>query len=119
MHLTKYFLYDTLSNAMVDNMGIKDIEQYNRLMEIYGALLSDKARLILEDYLTYGLSITEIADQRGISKQSVSTTIRRALRKLESYEKSLRLLWLSDEIEKKCPEIREKWLDMVARRSDG
>ncbi len=119
MPLTKCFLYDTLSNAMVDNMGIKDIERYNRLVEIYGALLSDKARLILEDYLTYGLSITEIADQRGISKQSVSTTIRRSLRKLEGYEDALKMLWLAEEIEKKCPEVLDKWLEMVGKRSDG
>jgi len=118
MHLTKDSLCDKLSNAMVDNMGIKDIERYNRLMDIYGSLLSEKARLILEDYLVYGLSITEIADQRGISKQSVSTTIRRSLRKLESYEEALKLLWLSEELSKRCPEVTDMWLDMVGRRSD-
>ncbi len=95
---------------MVDNMSIADIERYNRLLEVYGGLLSDRAREILSDYITYGLSITEIADARNVSKQSVSTTIRRALRNLEKYEDVLGVLSLLDIVDKKCPEVAEVWI---------
>lgn len=101
--------HDILSNVMVDRMNLKDIEIYNRLLEIYGGLLSDKARDLLTDYIRYGLSITEIADIRKISKQSVSLTIRRALKKLNTLEKHVGMLNLMILLEKECYEVLEKW----------
>jgi len=100
---------------MVDNMSIADIERYNRLLEVYGGLLSDKARDVLTDYITYGLSITEIADARNISKQTVSTTIRRALRNLERYEEVLGMLSLLDMVDKRCPDVVEMWTKTKGR----
>ena len=94
---------------MVDRMKLKDIERYNRLLEIYGGLLSDKARDLLTDYIRYGLSITEIADIRKISKQSVSLTIRRALKKLNTLEKHVGMLKLMILLEKRCCEVLEEW----------
>ena len=100
---------------MVDNMNILDLERYNRLLELYGALLSEKAYEVLHDYLVFGLSITEIAENRGITKQSVSTTIRRALRRLEEYEDKLALDELTDMLSEKCPAILEIWMDKMKK----
>jgi len=94
---------------MVDRMRLEDIERYNRLLEIYGGLLSDKARDLLTDYIRYGLSITEIADLRKVSKQSVSLTLRRALKKLNTLEKHIGMLELITLLEKECYEVLEKW----------
>jgi hypothetical protein len=104
---------------MVDNMSIADIEKYNRLLEVYGGLLSDRAREILSDYITYGLSITEIADARNVSKQSVSTTIRRALRNLERYEEVLGMLSLIDMAEVECPDILDRWMKKTRRGGEA
>lgn len=109
VYLTFIVKHDILSNVMVDRMRLEDIERYNRLLEIYGGLLSDKARDLLTDYIRYGLSITEIADLRKVSKQSVSLTLRRALKKLNTLEKHIGMLELITLLEKECYEVLEKW----------
>ncbi len=100
---------------MVDNITIDDLERYNRLLEIYGKLLSERARSIVKDYIAYGLSITEIAETRNVSKQSVSTTIRRALHNLDRYERLLGMLSLIEMLEDHCPEIVDRWQEHTER----
>jgi predicted DNA-binding protein YlxM (UPF0122 family) len=88
---------------MVDSMTLRDLEHYNRLYEHYSAALTVKEREYLEMYLVYGYSLSEIASISGISKQAVSKTIRKALRKLDDLEKEIGLLRLLDLIYERCP----------------
>ena len=53
---------------------MKDLK-YLRLFDVYGALLTEHQRDICELYYMCDLSLTEIAEQKGISKQSVSDTL--------------------------------------------
>ncbi len=62
------------------------------LFAFYGQLLTDKQRDILEVYCNEDLSLGEISENQGISRQAVYDTIRRSEKLLEGYESKLGLL---------------------------
>ena len=62
------------------------------LLDFYGKLLSDKARDIMEMYYMEDLSLAEIAENKGITRQGVRDNIVRAQKELENFETNLNLL---------------------------
>lgn len=56
------------------------------LLDVYGEFLSEKQRVITEHYFNDDLSLTEIAENEGITRQGVSDLIRRAELQLGLYE---------------------------------
>lgn len=61
------------------------------LYEYYGNLLTSKQSEAIEQYYFEDLSLTEIADILGVSKQNVSETIKRSEKALLEFEKRLKL----------------------------
>ena len=59
------------------------------LYEYYQKLLTEKQAEAIEMHYLEDLSLTEIADIQGVSKQSISETIKRSERALIDFEKSL------------------------------
>ncbi|NLW52826.1 MAG: DNA-binding protein [Tissierellia bacterium] len=80
----------------------KNIE-IGTLYQYYKDLLSEKQAEAIEQYYLEDLSLTEIAEITGVSKQAVSTNIKRAEKLLEDYENSLKvyekLVYLVDSLE--------------------
>ena len=62
------------------------------LYDFYGELLNEHQRKIYEDFVFNDLSLGEIADEEGISRQSVHDMVRRCTRALEGYEEKLHLI---------------------------
>ncbi|MBR1797164.1 MAG: DNA-binding protein [Clostridiales bacterium] len=62
------------------------------LLDFYGNLLTDKMRLTLDMYLNDDLSLAEIAEDEGISRQGVHDKIKRGLAQLRGYEEKLGLV---------------------------
>lgn len=62
------------------------------LFDLYGALLTDKQQRCLTMHLFEDLSLSEIGEALGISRQAVHDTLRRAEQTLEEYEARLGLL---------------------------
>jgi predicted DNA-binding protein YlxM (UPF0122 family) len=62
------------------------------LFEIYGDLLAEKQKNYIKSYYLYDLSLSEIAEENGISRASVLDTLNQANKKLEEYENTLHLL---------------------------
>lgn len=56
------------------------------LIDIYGAFLSDKQREIMSHYYNDDLSLSEIAENEGTTRQAVSDIIRRGEAQLKKYE---------------------------------
>ena len=56
------------------------------LLDCYGSLLTERQRLLLEGYYDDDLSLAELAEPLGISRQAVHDSIRRGERQLEAYE---------------------------------
>ena len=80
------------------------------LLDFYGNLLTDKMRDCLELYLNDDLSLAEIADDAGISRQGAHDTVKRALSQLHSYEEKLGLVARFSE-QKKIVEEAIKYID--------
>lgn len=62
------------------------------LYDFYGELLNEHQRRIYEDVVYNDLSLSEIAEEEGISRQGVSDMIKRLDKKLSDYEEKLHLL---------------------------
>ncbi|MBQ5810712.1 MAG: DNA-binding protein [Clostridia bacterium] len=73
--------------------------EISRLLDLYGSLLNEKQRNTLVCYYEEDLSLSEIAQNEGISRQGVSDSIRRAEAQLKSFEEKLHLLAICGEIE--------------------
>ncbi|NBH14109.1 DNA-binding protein [Lachnospiraceae bacterium] len=62
------------------------------LYDFYGDLLTEHQRNIYEEYVWNDLSLSEIAQEKGISRQGVHDLVRRCDRILADYEEKLHLL---------------------------
>ena len=62
------------------------------LYDFYGDLLTEHQRKIYEDVVYNDLSLTEIAQENGISRQGVHDLVRRCNHILQEYEDKLHLV---------------------------
>lgn len=62
------------------------------LYDFYGELLTEHQKQIYEDYALNDLSLSEIAKERGISRQGVHDIMKRCNKILDEYENRLHLV---------------------------
>lgn len=72
--------------------NIDDIIDMTLLFDLYGELLSEHQKRIYTEVVFNDYSISEVAKDEGISRQSVSDMIKRINKSLLAYEKKLRLV---------------------------
>ncbi len=82
----------------------KDLE-IGLLLDFYGELLSDSRREAAELYYNEDLSLAEIAEGAGITRQGVRDSINKAKVQLTEYEEKLGLAAKFREIEKTVKDI--------------
>lgn len=68
------------------------------LFDIYGCLLTERQRELFESYYLYDLSLAEIAEPEGKTRQNVYAAVKSVKDKLREYENLLRLKEKSDEL---------------------
>ena len=61
------------------------------LLDFYGDMLTDKQRQVLEGYYNDDLSLAEISEERGITRQGVRDAIKRSEQQLVEMEERLGL----------------------------
>ena len=61
--------------------------RYTKLFNLYSGLLSDAQKDILYDYFFLDLSISEISENKGISRAAVEDALSKGTKKLDSFEK--------------------------------
>lgn len=61
------------------------------LLDFYGNLLPEKQRMLVEFYYNDDLSLSEISENEGITRQGVRDAIKRAEQQLRTYEDALHL----------------------------
>ncbi len=77
---------------------MKDDLQFLRLWDLYSPLLTATQREITDLYFNYDLSLGEIAEQKGVSRQSVSDCLNKSRKQLETYEAKLCFAKALDEV---------------------
>ena len=77
------------------------------LYDFYGELLNDHQKEIYEEYVLDNLSLSEIAEEHGISRQGVHDLIKRADKALNQYENKLGLIRKFVNIKEKVNQINE------------
>ena len=70
---------------------IEDSFRISVLYDFYGPLLTEKQQRFIDLYHNENCSLTEIAEEVGVSKQAVSEGIKRAEKALINYEEKLGL----------------------------
>lgn len=81
--------------------------QQGLLYDFYGELLTEHQKAIYEDAVYNDMSLSEIAEENGISRQGVHDLIRRCDKILMDYEDKLHLLERFTETGNKVREILE------------
>ena len=79
-------------------MSIKDGVHYAELYSEYLKLLTENQRSVFEMYCMCDLSLGEIAEQKGVSRQSVSDCLQKCRKQLEGYEAKLKFAKALDEL---------------------
>ena len=77
------------------------------LYDFYGELLTDHQKEIYEQFVLEDLSLSEIAESAGISRQGVHDLIKRCNKILEGYETKLHLVEKFLSVKEKVQEINE------------
>ena len=86
---------------------MEKIVEQGLLYDFYGELLTEHQRRIYEDAVFNDLSLSEIAQNAGISRQGVHDLIKRCDKTLEEYENRLHLTARFEKIRQKLERIKE------------
>ncbi len=85
----------------------KNFEVINVLLDFYGDMLTEKQKSFLEYYYNDDLSLSEIADNEGITRQGVRDSIKRAEAQLYEMEERLGLAKRFEQVRTGLNEILE------------
>ncbi len=87
-------------------MFVKDVKEISLLLDFYEELLSERKRNVLSMYYNEDLSLSEIADEIGISRQGVRDLIKKAEEELNNLEEKLGLVRKFEEAKIRAARIR-------------
>lgn len=86
--------------------------QINNLLDLYGCLLTEKQLNIMNMYYNDDLSLGEIAEQCGISRQGVHDTVKRCEDTIVDYESKLGLYANQQAYVEELKEFKAQALDI-------
>lgn len=98
---TMFFVYDSTGDEM------EKIVEQGMLYDFYGELLTPHQRRIYEDVVFNDMSLSEIAEEQGISRQGVHDLVRRCDKTLAEYERKLKLVEKFHQTKKMVEDIRQ------------
>lgn len=92
--LTKNILANIIdrSSKKIDGDTMEKLLDITMMYDYYGKLLTERERDVIDKYYNEDLSLKEIADINGVSKQAVASSLKRAEKKLYDYEEKLSLI---------------------------
>ncbi len=84
------------------------------LLDFYGELLTDKQRECFDLHYNEDLSLSEIAEQLGISRQGVWDNIRRAETVMQDVERKTGLMGLTEQNRRALETLRDSLRQLTA-----
>lgn len=107
-------------------MSMEKILEQTLLYDFYGELLTDHQKQVYEDVVLNDYSLSEVAEERGISRQGVHDLVKRCNRILQDYESKLHLVEKFVTIKEQVEQMKRSLLDAeqpdreeLTRRLDG
>ena len=97
---------------------MEHIAYQNLLYDFYGELLTDHQRRIYESAVYEDLSLKELSDEYGITRQGVHDLIKRCDKVLNEYENRLHMIEKFESIKELIGEIREAASETEAGNGD-
>lgn len=98
---------------------MEKIVQQGLLYDFYGELLTEHQRHVYEDVVLNDLSLSEIAEEQGISRQGVHDLIKRCDKLLDGYEKKLHLVEKFEATKRLAGEIQKALEDYEAKPEEA
>ena len=91
--------------------------QIGILLDIYGKLLTEKQRQLLEDYYNNDLSLSEIAENENITRQAVRDNLKKGENNLFEYEEKLEIMKKNKvkEIENEICKVEKKEISSIQK----
>ena len=80
--------------------------RFMRLWDLYSPLLTATQKEITDLYFNFDLSLAEIAEQKGVSRQSVSDCLRKCRKQLEDYEMRLGFQKTIDDMQERIDKLQ-------------
>lgn len=107
-YLTPYYYSDMITKVVWKiGVSMEKIVEQGILYDFYGELLTEHQRQIYEDAIFNDMSLSELADAYGISRQGIHDLLKRCDKMLLSYESKLHLVERFDKIKGKIRQINE------------
>ena len=91
----------------------KDLK-YASLLDIYGGVLTDKQREMLELYYNEDLSLSEIAEGEGISRQGVRDSIKRGEETLRDLEEKIGVMDITEKYDALLSAVKERCDEIIS-----
>lgn len=86
---------------------MEKIVEQGLLYDFYGELLTEHQRTIYEGVVFNDMSLSEIAEEQGISRQGVHDLVKRCNKILAGYEEKLKLVQKFNQTKQMVEEIKE------------
>ena len=86
---------------------MKDDLHFIALLDLYSPLLTATQREVSDLYFNYDLSLGEIAEQKGVSRQSVSDCLQKCRKQLEKYEEKLGFLQTVEQMQAQIDRLQQ------------
>ena len=119
----KYLTASFFSCKICKVIVMEEILKQTLLYDFYGELLTEHQQNVYEDVVLNDYSLSEVAQDQGISRQGVHDLVKRSTRILEEYEEKLHLVEKFVAVREKIHEIHgltqhyeEKDLNQVMNR---
>ena len=92
--------------------------EISMLCQIYGKLLTEKQFNIINDYYDLDLSLSEIAENEGITRQAVRDIIKKGENKLFEFEEKLGIMKKTMKQEEKIANILSELTKIQSKFTD-
>ena len=97
---------------------MEDKVKISILLEIYGNLLTNKQKSLIDDYYNNDLSLSEIAENNEITRQAVRDILKKGEKKLFEYEEKLLFMKRTLNQEEKIAQVLSELTKIQKESSD-
>ena len=115
-----FFCYNRIEGQAkeLDGAKMKDLKDV-QLFDLYGALLTESRREVCRLYYLCDLTLSEIAEEKGISKQAVSECLKRSRTQLLRYEQRLGFSKNLQQLTARHPQLEGELAEIFASGGRG